>query len=233
MENNNSNDNEMKLYNLFHHLESEKNYMQKSLMTKKQQLYSQELAKHIHVNYDKMDKEELKYLAIKCLTEKDFRRILLDYELTHYHDEDEISKNKDMSLKEFIKNGIEILNKYQGKAGGFYMDNYEWKVYDYNSISNIDYNNKFDKHKYQYNIYKNEAVFENTTSIYDSYDEHTIKYIDKLIEKLESLSKNIKIDLEVRKDRKNKTAYILIWAIDDNIMDEINEDNIGNDIIGL
>lgn len=229
--NSNDNDNDMKMYNFLHHLESEKNYMQKSIVTKKQQLYSQELAKYIHDNYNKMDKEELKYLTIKCLAEKDLRRILLDYELTHYRVEDDV--NRDMNLKKFTKLAAETLNKYQGKAGGFYMDNYQWKVYDYNSISNIDYNNNFDRHKYQYNIYKNEVVFENTTSIYDVYDENTIEFIDKLIDKLKSFSKNIKIDMEIRKDRKNKVAYVLIWAMDENLKDIIDNENIGNDIIGL
>ena len=192
------NEQAMQTYNALHKLEANGIYS----YDKPHSDGDPKLAKYIHTNYNTMDETEIKNIAIQCMDINDAKHILLDYELTHYKDTPKI-----MTLDEFSKTALTILNRFQGKAGGFLIEDLQWTLYTTTTK--------------KYEIHSNEILFENTLNICDYDDHETECFLNKIVRRLGSITSNITIDLRFHKDVKKKIVYVLIWAIDESIKDDI------------
>lgn len=188
---------EMKHYDLLHQMDSQKNYLRNNDCQTKEN--KKILAEFIHNNYDKLDDNELKIIAMKCLTSNEIKKILLSYELK-YHDEETYDK---MSLDEFTKKATYYLNRYQCRAGGFFIEDQEWSIY------------RYDDNELGLDIKENEVLFENTVFITYSNDYETVKYLDNLVDKLNSIASNISVEL--RENKEGKIVHLLLWATDNDM----------------
>jgi len=186
---------EMKKYNLMHLLEKQRNY--KNEEPNKSQDEKQQLAQYIHKNYNNMDEIEMKTIALKCLDINEIKKTLLFFELQNY-----ICTPKQMSLSEFKNETMIIFNKYQSKAGGFLLEDNEWLIHD----------NTSSRHE----VKENELLFENTINAHDMDDGETNTYLKYLIKRLNSLSKNIDVELRQKDNDNSKMISLLIWAVDRN-----------------
>lgn len=157
------------------------------------------LGEFIYKNYDKMDDVEIKALAVKCLDINQAKSILLNYELENY----KFTPKENMTLKEFSKKALYLLQRYQCKAGGFCIEDTVWAVYD----NNCGY----------YDVKESELLFENTISIIDEHDLELCTYINNILKMLDSLSTNIKIKYKEYKKPKGKLIKLHIWATDLNV----------------
>jgi hypothetical protein len=192
----------MKEYDILHKLEKQKNY---SLKNEDKKNYH--LAKFLYQNFDQMDGIEMKELAMKCLTENELKSILLNFELTYYKEKPQ----KYLSLEEFLIKAQMILNRYQGKAGGFLLEDTEWEVYRPH-----DSNQKYD-------LMENEILLVNSIDVTDYDDSETEKYIKKLVNRLKSIAENIKIDMRYKNSEKDKIIYILLWVKDKTLDIEVTD----------
>lgn len=192
--------NEVTKYNLY--VELDNSYLDEEESTTQ----SEQLSEYIYNNFNKMSEIELKYMINKCISKKDITKIILTYELLHYKPEP-----KQMALDEFIKEVSSILQRYQGKAGGYSIEDSIWAVH------------KRDSERYE--MEDNEVVFENTLFITSERDEETALFMKRIINRLESISTNFELELQFKKDRKNQVIYIIIWASD--------KDQVVETVIGL
>lgn len=157
-----------------------------------------ELAKYIHNKYDSMDENEMKCIAMKCLDISDIKKILLKYEFDFY-----VRKPQVLTLDEFVKEVCKMLHLYQGKAGGWLLEDDVWIVHRHNS--------KF------HEVGVNEVLFENTVALCDVDNEELTEYLYNLTDKLSSIVSNI--DVELRYKEIKKIMHVLIWA-------NVKEDNV-------
>ncbi len=188
---------EMKKYNTLHKLEYYNNF--NADISNKSKNEKDELALYIHDNFDTMDEIEMRHMALKCLDMNKIKKILLSYELNNY-------KNKpitNMSLDAFLKQAIRVITRYQHKAGGFLLEDKEWKVYRHGCK--------------EYDVENNEILFVNSLDRSDVDDENTDLFIRKIVKQLNMISKNITVEIRQIFKHKDKIAKILLWATDKNI----------------
>lgn len=160
----------------------------------------QKLAKYIHTHYDDMNMEERKEIFLKCLTEKKINKELLEFELRYY-----VEKHKPMSITEFTKKAKDILNRYQCKAGGFYIEDMDWEVHRSNSE--------------QYDVKDYQVLFVNSIDKIDKNDNENLCYLKRLIKRLNSLSKEIEVEYDFFEPKKGGINWIEIWC-SNKIMEE-------------
>ena len=68
-------------------------------------------------------------------------------------------------------------------------------------------------HKYDskyFNVSENSVLFQNTIDVLDNNDYSTNEYLNKLVSKLNKISTNIEVKLELLE--KKKITYILLWC---------------------
>lgn len=184
----------MKKYDVLHNLEKQKNYDNK-IETKTDEEKT-ELAKFINDNFDKMDDVEKRMMAIKCLDVNEIKKILLLFELKNFKPR----TLKYLSLNDFKNKAINIFNRYQCKAGGFLMDDTEWKIYDFKSM--------------EYEVNENELLFVNTINEIDNDDYECDLFLKYLIKQLNSICENIVVQLRQTSRKKSKVIKFLLWAKD-------------------
>lgn len=145
-------------------------------------------AKLLHDNCDKMDNENIKNYVVKCLSKEECANIVYDYILTNY-----MAKSKKYNnIKEFTNDVLYYLNNYQTKMINVMLEDEEWIVYNHEST--------------EYNLDKNQVLFENTIDRQDTNDRITMDYINKLVNFLNNLSKNINVTLNIN----NKCATNIV-----------------------
>lgn len=186
-------DEEMKKYNSMHKADIHLNDFEKG---------DPVLANFIYDNFDKMNEQEMRIIANKCLEFNRVREIVLSYELK-YH---KINNPVKMTLNEFKKYAKIILNRYQWKAGGYLIEDREWRVYDSKSA--------------KYDIKKNELVFENTRCLVDVNDCDTIEFMNNICKKLDGITLNIHIEWRNKQNYESKYINLLIWAVDKDSNDD-------------
>lgn len=201
---------ELHKYDALHRFEQTKNYRQNNNYKTSEE--NEELATYLHNNFDKMDEVEMGKMLLKCFGINEIKKNLLRFELIHYSDQN----NKDMTLEEFEKKALKIINRYQWKAGGFLIEDCEWIIHKVDSP--------------RYDVKENELVFENTLDISDIKDDETDFFIKKLVNQLSSLSTNIIVEYS-QKYKKTKIVKLLIWATDENQIATI--DDSSNEGVGL
>jgi len=182
-------DNLMRLRNLYRQ-EKYKNYNKNFVKENKF------LAKYIHENYDSLSDYEIKQLATKCISENIMKKYILKYELIHH----KIEPKDKLTLKEFQSEALKILQKYQSRAGGFYIEDNKWHPF----------NHKTEKHV----VKKNELLFENTVQFQDYNDIETQEYLSLITNRLNQIAKNIKVQHDCSEDKKNDVVWIFIWCVD-------------------
>ncbi len=188
----------IKKFNDMHYMESKENYslpdppleyeLDINILQEREAL-----AKKIHSNFDKLTNEELVEMANICRTENEHKRKLLCFELKYFRE-----KPRSMTLEEFKENAIRILKRYQSKAGGFKIEDSEWLIY---SVADVD-----DNHL----VMDNELLFENSICKCDEDDIETNRYLDMIIDRLNSLSNEIDVDLHF--NYLDSLVWIRIWA---------------------
>jgi len=150
-----------------------------------------ELAKYIHKNFDKMDESEMKHIVTKCLDMSTIKNILMTFEFNYYN-----SRPVEMTLDSFVNKANAIFDRYQTKVGGFLIEDKKWVLHKYDS-------------KY-FNVSENSVLFQNTIDVLDNNDYSTNEYLNKLVSKLNKISTNIEVKLELLE--KKKITYILLWC---------------------
>lgn len=193
---------EMKMFNSMHSIDASNCYMSDEERDiryfKKSLLEPQSIAKYIHKNYDRMDDCEKRLLLQKVLTSNRVNNELLKFELKYYQ-----PTPVNMSLETFGKKAYRLLKRYQGKAGGFYIEDNEWALYDHTSE--------------KYRLRKNKVIFENTIDILDSKDNETIKFIKRLVNKLNYLADNIEVSYDIIESNEDSLSRIYIECKDKSI----------------
>lgn len=176
--------NKNKLYNFLGEIEQNSEYTPKIE-------HNIELADFISKNYDTMSKEEMKFFALKCLTEHDLCHILLKYELHNLE-----RKPLNICLKEFSYIASKILFRYQSRAGGFYFGDRTWKMY--NITSN------------KYTIYDNEIIFENTIGANNLHDNETKEFLQGLLLLLNNISTRVKVSIHMKFSDRDKIYTVML-----------------------
>ena len=197
-------------YHVLHQLEVCKNY-ELTNGNDKDESNNEELVTYIHNNFDRMDEVEMGKLLLKCLGVNDIKKNLLAFEFKHY-------KRKTvptMTLDHFEKIAFEIINRYQWKAGGYYIEDQEWTVHRPGSS--------------EYDVKKNELLFENTIDKFDLDSEELDEFLSTLKEHLNSVAENITTDVRYKNELK-KIIRILLWFEDKNIphnCEEASDESVG------
>jgi len=157
---------------------------------------------------EKLNLKDKNKLLQNILDEKHIDRLLLEHELSTR----KIQKNnRKLDLETFKKEAIEIFNRYQGKAGGFLIEDLEWTIYEKNDIvSCLD----------DCDVKENELLFLNTIKGVDFDNLENELYLDKIVQLLKNLCSNIKVQFRFREGKKD-IFYLLIWANDKNIKNTV------------
>lgn len=204
---------ELFTYNVLHQLEKFKNYNLNDWNTNTLE-QNTDSAKYLHENMDKMDEIEMGNYLLKCIGPIEIKKQLLTFEFKNYKYELVDS----MSLDEFTKKAIVLINRYQWKAGGYLIEDNEWTVY------------KTDFENSNYNVKKYEVLFENTLDKSDLNDEETYDFINQLLKHLNSLCKNIKV--EFKQEIEKRIVKLLLWIVDKTQEPESDEEN-SSESVGL
>ena len=179
---------EMNHYKLLHNMEKYDNY--NNDLYRKSHKDRRFLANYIHDKYNTMDETEMKLLAMKCLDINKIKHILLNFELENFKQ----TPYEQLSLDKFKLYAINILNRYQCKAGGFCFEDKEWIIHD--------------KESKIHDVAENELLFENTISIADDNDMETENYLHYLIKQLSYIAENIKIEWRPKHVKKSKVTRL-------------------------
>lgn len=185
-------DHEINKYNLLHKLDQHQVFDENNIMEYDSHK-KRELAQFLHDNYNRLDNEELKYILPKYLNPTDIRRILLDFELKYYKPP---KPKNPISIPEFLKYAKYIFTRYQGKAGGYLLEDLEWAVY-------AEGDSKYD-------VNPNELVLENTMDISDYSNNELEDYLDNISVLLESLGTNIRTKVTYKERESDRIIYVLI-----------------------
>jgi hypothetical protein len=196
--------NEMKKYAQAHEQEAIKNYGYCKNTDFKNLDMKQQLAGHIHKKYNKMSLEEMKNIVIRCMTKNQIKRILLEFELKYY---EEIPKK--ITLKKFTILAKKILDRYQCKGGGYYIEDMDWEIHTYTSEN--------------YDIKENQVLFVNSIDKMDKDDNETIAYMKRITKRINGLSEDIDVEYEFHDPEEDGINWIEIWCTDKTKEDEIPE----------
>lgn len=145
----------------------------------------------IHNNFNNMTQEEMKYIALKCFSDNDIKKCILQYEFNNYK-----FTPREMSLEEFQKIAQQIFHKFYWKANGFYFCDVKWTLHT--SKSN------------KYHLYENEILFEN--NIYEPYInlQDTFDFLRNIISMLKSVATNIVVSIHKKFCPRDKLYFIMI-----------------------
>lgn len=183
---------DMRRYNTQHVITACSNYGIKLEHTDKSHL-----ANYIHDNFDTMDDYEVRHIAYRCLTTNQLKSIVLNHELTHLEYESE----EHMSLQTVAQKVIELLQRYQWRAGGYKIEDPQWSLYAHTSK---------DRH-----VEENEILLENTIDRDFSMDLETLDFLNKIVRLANQLAHNIYCELRFKDVREDRLSYIYIWLCDD------------------
>lgn len=191
----------MKEYDELHQKDSECNYLSDSDSendTKTETEIDIEsrnkiLANDLHNNYENMSIEEKQKTLLKCMNIYGIGRELLKFELKNY-----IPISKYMNTDQFINTALRLMKRYQCKAGGFYLEDYEWTVY-YNDFKNID-------------VASNEIYFENSLDKNNAKDNETIRYMDRITCLLNKIALNVTISYKFYESKNDDITWVFIKA---------------------
>jgi len=178
----------MKKYNIIREIDKHDNY----------ELISNnpcDTSTFFHKNYNTMDELELRSIYNKIVPIQKIKSELLKHELLNFN----IEMCDNMTLEQFKKQAMKLLYRYTCKAGGFNLDDTMWTCYSSKSKST------------DYNIKTYEILFENTIDR-ENYDNEIKEFMNKIINVLNELSKNIKVEIDHKTT--GNIRSILLWCVD-------------------
>jgi hypothetical protein len=178
-------------YNRSHIEDSENNYLSDDEITIN--LSNKEIADNLYNNYENMTIKEKQETLLKCINPSGVGRELLKFELKHYKPEP-----TNMNKEEFINKVKELLNRYQHKACGFYIEDDEWDIYE------DDFKDK--------ELDNNELYFENSIDRDNAKNNDTLKFIVRTKRILNNIATNVKVRYELEESRKDDITWIYIIA---------------------
>lgn len=187
----------METYDALHKIDANENYMSDT-----DELYSdyeynikdeeKSLAfKMKNNNYKKISHSEKIKLLPKHVSEQRIERELLKYELKHY-----IPTKEKHNLKSFLRETMSLLKRYQCKAGGYYIEDYEWTVYE-NDFKNRE-------------VSSNDIYLENSIDKFDAKDYDTVLFMKRIIRILDSLSDDIDVTYEMEESKEDDLSWVYI-----------------------
>ncbi len=217
---------EMEEYAKLHELESYKNYEDKNYEENYVKVGGEnnnnkiKLAKYICNNIsDDTDINNMKDIVLKCMTTNQMKKILYKYAMK-YHKQHLVEK---MSLEEFKEQTKKIIQMYQWKAGGYYIEDSEWNVYTHTRSYILNKEEYVDQSTYT--IKNNQILFENSVHELNADDNDTVNYMDRLVSILNNVASNIDVEYYFETDDEIKgIVWILLWGTNVDIKD--NQPNI-------
>nr|QBK88486.1 MAG: hypothetical protein LCMiAC01_01630 [Mimivirus LCMiAC01] len=153
------------------------------------------LAETIHNKYDGMSMDEMRNTVASCMSDKHVKRTLLNFELKYSIITPVFKK---LSIEQFTKEALQILKKYQCKAGGYYIEDRDWTVHTQTSD--------------EYEVKNYQIVLENSADKRNCQDNETINYLKNIVRLLNGLSNDIKVEYEIDEPEKGNIVWILIWC---------------------
>jgi hypothetical protein len=191
-------------YNIEHGLAAEDNYMSdldesdESSYLKNSEL-NKEFILNLHkLNYLTIDKTYKMNLLEKCLSDKKINRELLKYELINsikYFQ----SENIKFTRIEFVKKALDLLKKYQCKAGGYFIEDDEWTIYK------TDFKDEI--------VSENKLYLENSIDKNDAKDSDTFLFMERITLLLNALSKSINVSYKLKESKKDDLTWIYIMIL--------------------
>lgn len=155
----------------------------------------EKIAEEIYKTYNKKNKEKLYELYKKIKEEKEIMSEILKYEMKNYKRKGE--------KKEYEEEVGEILKRYHWRAGGYEMDEKEWRCYKKKETKAI-------KNK-EYEIMEGEILYVNTINPQDGKKKEIIEYIETLRKRISEVDKEREVETEIRKTGEGRNK-ILIWC---------------------
>jgi len=175
---------ELTLYKHLHEINKHGNYSNRTVTVSAK---NTELAQRLNNSYDKMDSDEMRALVVKTMTDNEVRSRLLKFEFEHLAFTKPTSR---LTISAFKTQVQKMFTKYQGKAGGFLIEDVVWEV------TNGDSDNEF---------YFNNSV---CAANLESMDTQTFLCI--MVERIKRLSTGVLVDISFVQDKEEKLAWILI-----------------------
>ena len=218
---------EMEEYTKLHELEAHKNYEYENYVENYVGGDNNKikLANYICNNIsDDTDINNMKDIVLKCMTANQMKKILYKYAMK-YHKQSLVEK---MSLEDFKEQTKKIIQMYQWKAGGYYIEDSEWNVYTHTRsyILNDDEDVGLLLSSFSTHIIKNNQIlFENSVHELNADDNDTVNYMDRLVSILDNVASNIDVEYYFETDDEIKgIVWILLWGTNVDIKD--NQPNI-------
>ena len=146
---------------------------------------NKELAKKIYSETDNH-----KYLQ-EVISKRDIDKFLLKYELKYL----ELEPEK-MSQELFIKKTLSLIKRYQCKAGGYGIEDYEWEIYK------DDFKN--------YRLKDNEIYLENTIDKFNAKDYDTTLFLKRITRLLNTLSTDVDVSYKLKEVKDDDITWIYI-----------------------
>lgn len=154
-----------------------------------------DLAKHIYNNLHNMDYYEKKKLLDDCFSEKKLDSELLTFELKYLHS----YPVSYMEINEFEQVAKSVLQRYQWKVGGYYIEDLDWISHRKGS---------------KYVLGNNQLVLENTIDTMDYQSSNFIEFMKKILVKLSNLAENISVDIKYDISKTDSLTWIIIKCTD-------------------
>lgn len=188
----------MEAYNEQHRLERERCYDSDDDYSDEDSDYEVKkvIAKFIRDKFDSLSEDEMRKIVIRCMSLKKVKSELLKFELKHYEQE----TNKNINLQEFAAIAEKILNRYQGVAGGFKVEDFEW--------TQVERKTQYLGNNFE--VKKNEIVFLNSIDKLDKNDNELSLYLKRIVEYLDNISNKVDVRHVIKESPKDGLYWILI-----------------------
>lgn len=151
--------------------------------------YYKYIAPYHKKNYEKLDEQNIQMLISEEMKEA----ILQNYKFTYY----ELEKQNITSIEIFTDTVLELLNMFQSKYIGTFIEDNVWSIYK-NSTERFD-------------VEEGDILLVNTTAPNREYDSNTIFFMDTIINKLKNISEILNIDWDTFRCYDDNITWIMIW----------------------
>lgn len=157
---------------------------------------NEQFAEYLHDNLHKMDQIEMRKIISRCFPAHRLKNLLLEFEFNNLPVH---AKEQTLSLEQFSKEAEKMFIRYQSRAGGHCLEDREWIKHTTSS---------------DYAIREYEVLFENTVDVHDVHNLETCNYIQRLVDILDSLSTNIKVNVFYLEKKKQSAVLVHLRAED-------------------
>lgn len=148
-----------------------------------------EIAKKITNSFDETNDENTKKLFDEISNYNALKHHLLKYELNYLI----LDPINNATRENIIEKIIFYLNRYQFRAGGYFLEDFNWKIY-YPTDT-------------KYNLLESQIIFENSTNEYGAENNETIEFLEKIVKLLNNITPNLNAKY------KFKHTHNVVWVI--------------------